>query len=132
MPDSPPSPAQVLEDAADLLLVHGRCTGKGIDANGSMCVRGAIAKAEGKNPALAVDVMGSWTPALRELEARLPDLAPVHIARKVADFASWETTLRAGRWPSWVWNDDPEVTDDEVRDVLLLAAKDIRNEAAAG
>jgi hypothetical protein len=130
MPHSPPSPAQVLEDAADLLLVHGRCAGKGLDADGAMCVRGAIAKAEGRNPAISLEVMGRRTPALVELESRLPDLAAGHIARKVAEFSGWESTLDSGRWPSWVWNDDRDVTDDEVRDALLLAAKDIRNEAA--
>jgi hypothetical protein len=127
MPDQ--SIAQTLEDAADLLLIHGRCRGKGLADDGSMCVRGAIIKAEGGNPA---EVMGVISPGVKALEARLLDLAPAHVARKLAGLDEWQDTVDSGRWPSWCWNDDHKVTDDEVRDGLLLAAKDIRNEAAAG
>jgi hypothetical protein len=134
-PASPLDAATILEDAADLLLIHGRCRGVGIDGEGRMCVRGAIRKAQGLDPA---EVMGTTSPAQKDLERHLADHPDIHAAAYIANPAnvafrdSWlETLIVQRRWPSWMWNDDPATTDDEVRDVLLLTAKDLRNEATA-
>jgi len=40
------SPADVLEEAADLLLIHGRVRDRAIGPNGERCVLAAISKAE--------------------------------------------------------------------------------------
>lgn len=126
--------AQILEDAADLLLVHGRCTGHGLDPDGRMCVRGAIRAALGEDPA---ETFFADSPADAALEQRLACL-PLAEER----LRAWEAVgpggaetadacRASGRFPSWLWNDHQDTTDDEVRDTLLLVAKDLRNEATA-
>lgn len=110
--------ATVLEEAADLLLIHGRARGTGRNGNGELCVLGAIAEAvaPGWNgdeywQAVTDYCGGQGYPAVHALAARLPD----QDARE--------------HWTVYEWNDDPAVTDDDVRDTLLTVAKDIRNEA---
>lgn len=126
--------AQILEDAADLLLIHGRCTGKGLDDAGRMCVRGAILAAAGERP---TQVFGVNSPGVGALEAYLARHPEIHADYYMTEGLGsgnpdhWAGNLASGRWPAWIWNDDPTTTDDEVRDTLLLAAKDLRNEATS-
>lgn len=107
------SPAQVLEDAADLLLIHGRCTGQGKSDDGRLCVLGAMTLAAGgdlENWA-DLDLRPPAVAALRSLAPRLTTIAKTQIEKV------------------YLWNDDRDTTDDDVRDTLLVTAKDIRNEA---
>lgn len=121
------NPADVLEEAADLLLIHGRCTGAGQRDDGRMCVRGAIQMAKGEDP---FDVMGKgYMPAHRELEQYLGAHPEIHAEKylQLNPAPVFVNMLAKGRWSAWLWNDDLDTTDDDVRDVLLLVAKDIRN-----
>ena len=118
MPDTK-DPATVLEEAADLLLIRGRSIGtEGED--GEVCVLGAIG-------VVREDDAFAWC------SGDLND-----------DPAVQAISQRIGQWSTDdVWNGtDPDVVnvftwndstrdDDEVRDTLLLAAKDLRNEAAS-
>lgn len=113
--------AGVLMDAADALLIHGRCKGSGLGDDGrSMCVQGAIAYAQGADP---IASMGVHTPALDALEDYLrvrvtfrPETLPEH---------NWKST-RGGGPPAWVWNDTTD-DDDEIIDTLRHAAKAVAN-----
>jgi hypothetical protein len=96
----PKDAATVLEDAADLLLIHGRSLDAAIAADGSMCVIGAVRRAS----------PWSWLAGSEALEAIYPRLPTGYCG-----IATWNR----------------RATDDEVRDTLLLAAKDLRNEATA-
>lgn len=118
--------ATVLEEAADLLLVKGRCVQKAVDGEGRYCVLGAI------TTALGLDADADWDdqrvlthPAIEALAEHLRKQHP---------------QLGAGRRLSngcaiYAWNDGyaPEIeslpTDDDVIDTLRRVAKDIRNEA---
>lgn len=114
-------PAQVLEDAADVLLVNGRCRNIGHSpGTGEFCVLGAIAKA----------IEPGWFDRSPACYWGLTDDGVGRVAV--------EAVARRTPWPLldpgiavYDWNDDPATTDDEVRDTLLLAAKDLRNGVAA-
>jgi hypothetical protein len=108
-PVAPLDAAQGLEDAADWLLVNGRCRDTLTDESGAGCVIQAIAQAV--NP--ADDMVAGWR---REN----------HVYRLFAK----HSIDRFGRTPV-SWNRDI-VDDFEVIDELRLAAKDLRNTAAAG
>lgn len=109
---TPQEVAQVLEDAADLLLVHGRCRFEREDIDGRLCLAGATAVAQGMNVHSA-DVL--FTDAWTTLTAALPsrDYVSLHNMQPIA------------------WNDLPRTTDEDVRDLLLHTAKTCRNEATA-
>jgi hypothetical protein len=105
-------PATVLEEAADLLLIHGRNRGQTIAPDGSLCILGAIERALGQRP-MPMALMTYDHPARIALERHL---------------AKCEDPDAEGRASCWGWNDRTDA-DDEVRDTLLLVAKDLRNEA---
>lgn len=111
--------ADVLEQAADLLFVYGRCKGTAEDARGRLCVRGAMRKAMGLDPE---DVMGWRAPANEALMTYLaahPDVLPVRVVRRNPDWVA------RGSFPDWVWSDKTD--DDElVIDTLRRCAKDLR------
>lgn len=102
-------PATVLEEAADLLLIHGRCKGQLRDDDGRFCVIGAITAATG------IDVKQD-----SYLEA-----GEVMQGAAVAAVVPW---IGSGSAQVWQWSD--RTTDDfEVIDTLRLVAKDLRNAA---
>jgi hypothetical protein len=114
--DSSPA-AAVLEEAADVLLVHGWCKTQGHDNEGRFCVLGAVAEAV--EPGwYEVDRTYYWSviggmrvvrDALAALANRLPEPSPPEDAIAV-----------------YQWN-DATIEADDIRDTLLLAAKDLRN-----
>ena len=108
--------AQIIEDAADLLLIHGRTIAEGVDRAGRLCVLGAVSQAKGLDPR-------EWM-----------------FQAKTAEVQAISNAVRA-RMPSgldghphiaivWRWN-DCTVDDFDVIDTLRHIAKDIRNEAPA-
>lgn len=109
---TPQEVAQVLEDAADLLLVHGRCAFHREDYDGRLCLAGAVAAAAFGDPHSNYVFAA---PAWQALAASGP-------------FVGW-------RFEPWLnpvmWNDRTETTDEDVRDLLLHTAKTCRNEATA-
>ena len=124
--------ARVLEEAADLLLIHGRCTGQGQDGAGRLCVRGAIQKAQGERPT----GMGLWpSPANDALERHLAgtEFAERHLERVRSHDLEPDALAQVERWesvfPSFIWNDSlkGEDQDFEVIDTLKQVAKQLRN-----
>jgi hypothetical protein len=112
--------AQVLEDAADLLLIHGRCTNGLLRSalTGSFCVVGAVGEAAG------VDHWGAYShPAVLAVADHLGH-APLPEPDAGLEMPRAFRGLKVGDW-----NDQTEDDDDEVRDTLLLVAKDLRNGA---
>lgn len=112
--------AQVLEDAADVLLIHGRCTATGHDSVGRFCTLGAVAEA----------IEPGWHQFSPCRYWGLTDEgvgaeAVSAVARRVRQPWSPSEDAMAVYW----WNDDHATSHDEVRDTLLLAAKDLRNES---
>lgn len=69
--------ATVLEEAADLLLIHGRCTGVPVNDAGAMCVRGAIASAQGLHPSNVWGLIGGMGEASRALDRWLYAHSPL-------------------------------------------------------
>jgi hypothetical protein len=120
-------PADLLDRAADALFISGRCTGAGIDAEGRMCVRGAIAHARGDNPANATNIMGQGNAhGVAEIEAYLyehPDLIRSDV------YAAYADDYIPHRFPSWIWNDTTHGLEGDalVIDTLRQCAKDLRN-----
>lgn len=121
--------ATILEDAADLLLIHGRCTGSGRKPDGRLCVVGAIQVAQGDEPT----GIARHPDAVNELERHLYEFVPF-AAEYIA--ACRTTTFvemcdRNLRFPAWIWNDRQRGADDdfEIIDTLRLCAKNLRNEA---
>jgi len=119
-------PATVLEEAADLLLLKGRCKVYGVDAKGRYCVLGAIAAVQGK----------TWTD---EDEGAIYEDDPAVDALAATVGPLVDAFERANGWgpcgkgvPStyvYFWNDVLPDDDFEVIDTLRLVAKDLRNEA---
>jgi hypothetical protein len=123
-PDAPASPLVVasnLEDAADLLLIHGRCKGTGVNGEDQFCVMHAIAVAKGTLPQIVPS--GSTT---KPAEAWVVECFGPEAAALSASL-----DVRFGSNPidrCWGWND--MISDDfEVIDHLRLVAKDLRNNA---
>jgi hypothetical protein len=106
--------AQVLEDAADLLLVHGRCKTNAKDKDGRFCVVGAVMAARGHNVLTGCVVMT----VLNEQALGYADPALVPVALHVDGSSNG---LAAA-----LWNDRTE-DDFEVIDTLRHVAKDLRN-----
>lgn len=114
-------PAQVLEDAADVLLIHGRCRGFGKQpSTGQFCVLGAIAEV----------VQPGWDQFDRTAYFHVCDEPEAQAAIEAIDRRLPATDFPSGFVTTRVydWNDVTE-DDDEVRDTLLLAAKDLRGAA---
>jgi len=112
-------PATILEEAADLLLVHGRCKWRAMDDDGTFCVVGAVMAAQGvrMRPGL---VMAQ--PGATEIGAGYFDPALVPLAKAVG-------TVGPHVPPGAVvanWNDNT-ADDFEVIDTLRHVAKDLRN-----
>lgn len=120
--------ATVLEEAADLLLIRGRCiNSRQSNSNrgtASYCVMDAIAEVAGIT---GTEVRPAWDLAC--------DSAPaLAVADHLADMESlplWLRTLPAAD-RLWNWNDihdaNPE-NDFEIIDTLRLVAKDLRGKA---
>lgn len=112
--------AQVLEDAADVLLVNGRCRLTGHSPyTGSFCVLGAIAEA----------VQPGWH---HQCGARYWNIVSTGDGRAAVAALARHLPVDLEADPEvrvYCWSDGTS-DDDEVRDTLLLAAKDLRNEAA--
>jgi hypothetical protein len=115
--------ATVLEEAADLLLIHGRCTLDAKDRHGRHCVVGAVMAARG------FDVrVGAVTNTSAELLAAghegvgYKDPAVRILARHVPP-QEFGTTPGA---TVGCWNDNTE-DDFEVIDTLRHVAKSLRN-----
>lgn len=98
--------AQVLEEAADWLLVHGRCRDALTGPGGTGCVMYAVGMGGAK-------VTGDQFVAL---------------SHPLLDRAWTALCSYLGRSPVQ-WN--YTASDDAVRDALLLVAKDLRNGEAA-
>lgn len=119
--------ADLLDRAADLLFVYGRCTGSGAKPDGSMCVRGAIAYAAGGPPEIAFGTWGlPWRPAIDAIDdylARHPEVLPrnsdgsIHCGDIIED---------EGRYPAWIFNDRTE-DDGLVIDTVKRCAKELRD-----
>ncbi len=109
-------PATILEEAADLLLIHGRCREALIEDDGSMCAVGALRAAglggaDAFHPASSEAALDAYSEAVMALSKRV------------------ELTTPHGTVVGW--NNDLATTDDDVRDAMLLAAKALRNEAVS-
>lgn len=109
-------PAEVLDRAADALMIYGRSTLTGQEPDGSMCVLGAIAHVRGEDP------LDWWR--LRH-----------HPTPEVTALIPWVPACYSERWidtPSQImlWNDRIETTDDEVIDTLRRCAKQLREDAS--
>lgn len=114
--------AQVLEDAADLLLIKGRCTIIGQDLDGRYCVLGAIAEVQGRY------VLGDFN---EEPIYNDEDPAVIALANHVAHLVEGRG-VRNDRRPSsrvYGWNDWLDLDDFEIIDTLRIVAKDLRNGA---
>lgn len=134
MTDAAKEAAQVLEDAADLLLANGRCILTGVRRGGTTedvveryCVLGAIAKAQGVDPDDWPQLFGD--PAV--------DALGKHLMPAVIDWWASQPQRPAEVTPImtvYTWNDcligDDDGDDFDVIDTLRLVAKDLRNEAA--
>ena len=113
--------ADALEAAADALFVHGRCTGTGMDAEGRLCVRGALVRQYG----LDFDEVfgaGGWRVADAAL-ARWLAANPDVIREDVRE--GHRGCIDEGRFPTWIWNDTTH-DDALVIDSLKRCAKELR------
>jgi hypothetical protein len=111
--------ATVLEEAADLLLIHGRCQVHGHSQDGEFCVLGAIAEVVQPGWWKAPEAMHYWSVALRRKDvgwALQEHLHPDRAMLELADIAGWNDST-----------DD----DFEVIDTLRHVAKGLRNEAGS-
>lgn len=105
--------ATVLEEAADLLLIHGRCTGTAQRKDESLCVLGALTSAMGNVPKdICIETYNA--PARVALE------------RHLAATGAQAPAADPDRGSAWIWNDTTE-DDFEVIDTLRRVAKDLRN-----
>lgn len=119
--------ADVLEEAADLMLVHGRGKYEGRSSGGTYCVLGAMAEAvdPGWWQNAAVDPLDKYlyfaivraraAEPLRELAGRVPHGSLEDLSDKPEEAV-------------YLWNDGTDA-DFEVIDTLRSVAKDLRNEA---
>lgn len=111
--------AQALDDAADLILIHGWKSGPPEKGDPTLCVQAAIAKATGGT---------YWG---------LPDLCPIGKAAHDALVANGAYRLfgdeihRDNLGTVYIWNDEPGRTEDEVFDLLRNTSKALREEAGA-
>lgn len=127
--------AQVLEDAADLLLVHGRCTGRQQDEQGRMCTRGAIAAAATGDAEqwLNADAQRAVLVLERHLFTHPISSGLMERYALNPEYPRFLDGVREdGRFPISIWNDAQRTPegDDECIDTLRRVAKDIRNEGA--
>lgn len=112
--------AQVLEEAADLLLINGRCTVVGRTITEEYCVLGAIAKVQGVSfEGGEQDIYNDEDPAIIALAS--------HVAPQV-DAAEYRPSLPMTPTAYvWCWNDLLDHDDFEIIDTLRIVAKDLRN-----
>lgn len=104
--------AQVLEEAADILLINGRCVYDARDDQNRFCVVGAIMAARGYDV-----VVGPVTQTYpRPFGSGYTDPAVAAIERHLG-------VNNAG-----VWSDETE-DDFKVIDTMRIVAKDLRNNA---
>lgn len=113
-------PAEVLDRAADLLWLYGRCTGRVEDEQGRLCVRGAIMR--------ALDVDNYFLPPAWGVQQQLGRYLAAH--RELLPL-SWDGSILHeemaddGMYPPWIFND--RTKDDElVVDTLRRCAKSLR------
>lgn len=104
--------ADVLDRAADELLMRGWTQGALEDGAGRVCALGALLAAD----LGAVRIGQDLTPVGNRAFAVLGEFV---------DAAQYDTVI-AG------WNNDPDRTEDEVHDALRGCAKELRERAAGG
>lgn len=128
--------AQVLDDAADLLLMNGRCIfdgAAGLPGSERYCVLGAMAQ-------VAKEDADEWTemgehPATAALAARL---RPTVAAWSRENWGHWNRHASPPRHDIevvYTWNDGvigDKVDDGEVIDTLRSVAKELRREVHGG
>lgn len=113
--------AQVLEEAADLLLIKGRCKIFGMTSREEYCVLGAIAAVQGVE-------FGDNEGAIYNNEDPAVIALASHVTPEVLAYAD----RPFGDTPAiyvWTWNDLLDHDDFEVIDTLRIVAKDLRNSA---
>jgi hypothetical protein len=110
--------ATVLEEAADLLLIHGRCTYNAKDQAGRYCVVGAVMAARGLDVKVG-PVTDTTTPLIQAGDFAVGYADPAVLAvghhLRVPNVA--------------VWNDET-LDDFKVIDALRLVAKSLRRNEA--
>lgn len=108
---------EVLDRAADLLMIYGRCRGTGQRDDGSFCVNGAIQHVQGEK-ASGIGLSHPRQLLDRYLAAHPEVIDPYHRYAQ----AAW---IERGRFPAWAWN-DTTLDDDLVIDTLRRCAKELR------
>jgi hypothetical protein len=108
MPDVTSDPAQVLEDAADLMLVRGRARSVREDEAGGLCVVGAVCAASDGDPYAVVSYAH-------------PALPPIARHLGMDDGKDAFTGFQVAKW------NDRTDDDFEVIDTLRHVAKSLRN-----
>ena len=136
MTDYPTDPADILEQAADLLETNGWCRGDFEDNAGRHCAVGAIRCVTGQQ---AVEQ------EIHEASTRLGTSPNLHLRNKFKEVmnASLDATniLAEKLSQTWrgpdeyvyipTWNDEAARTADEVIDLMKHTAKDLRNRKEA-
>lgn len=122
--------ADILEEAADILLINGRCTIVGVSRKRrAYCVLGAIAKARGWDEKSDHEIYRNDDPAVIALANHISPLLDSGLPGCIE-----RSGINGKTSPSrdvYLWNDQIEHSDDfEVIDTLRKVAKDLRNKAA--
>lgn len=129
MADETKSVADVLEDAADILWLRGRCRFDRFGRDGRVCIVGAIQKA--REPEKSDEVLADLMDGLGDKPYERMYQDPATLA--LNEFGVREGLLRNVRFTIDTWNDDLDETpenDELVIDTLRRCAKAIRNEAS--
>lgn len=124
-PTSPtiPTPsrvADILEQAADLIEVHGHTRGFFENTTGQLCAVGALRRAA------SIDLPSSIIGPVRIINRVELYWAAVALARTAA--LEWPECI-GPEASIYQWNDDEDLTPAKVIDTMKVAAKDLRNQA---
>lgn len=115
--------ADVLDKAADEVLLRGWASGNIVNSRGEVCTVGAVAYARGMDVDLtdedftAVYEAMEDDPAMDALDAQIRMSSPPD---------SWWLNKSDSVDCVWSWNDWPERTEDDVHDLLRATAKGLR------
>jgi hypothetical protein len=129
--DYPTDPADILEQAADLLETKGWCRGFFEDNAGRHCAVGAIRYVTGQQ-AVEQEIYALGT---------TPNMYLCKKFKEVMTASVDATNILAERLQTWrspddyvyipTWNDEADRTADEVIDLMKHTAKDLRNRKEA-
>jgi hypothetical protein len=115
-------PSEIVEGALEILEEKGWCQNADVNVRGQVCVGEALVQAATDN------MFGSWDSRTNDINA----YTTVHDAAKAVVYAAYSHAFDGAPIDPMskiiVWNDKPSTAVEQVKDTMMTAAKNLRDQ----